>query len=136
MNNEIFFSRPQYFALLTRLDEIWKKLCAFKVMAHTGHLYLDAHDVITMFPISLRTLERWRQKGLNPYYKTGNSIFYLAEDILAYAKFKGKHYIPTAKDLSSNEPQPSTDLQPLSDKDLKERHRLMLLNIKLHHFPP
>jgi len=133
---DIIFSRQQYFALITRLEEIWKKVSGFKVMAQTGHLYLDAHDVITMFPISLRTLERWRQKGLIPFYKTGNSIFYLAEDILAKAKYKGKHYIPQAKDLSSNEPQLSADLQPLSDKDLQERHRLMLLKIKLHQFPP
>lgn len=42
---------------------------------------LDRQDLLQMFPISPRTLQYWRTKGMLPYSKIGGKIFYKMSDV-------------------------------------------------------
>lgn len=42
---------------------------------------LDCQDMLQLFHISVRTLQHWRTKGLLPYSKIGNKIYYRAADV-------------------------------------------------------
>jgi hypothetical protein len=42
---------------------------------------LDRQDILQMFPISVRTLQYWRTKGILPHSKIGNKIFYRQKDV-------------------------------------------------------
>ncbi|KIA83651.1 hypothetical protein OA84_09210 [Kaistella solincola] len=42
----------------------------------------DNADMMQLFHVSGRTLQRWRKEGIVPYKKIGGKIFYLAEDVL------------------------------------------------------
>jgi hypothetical protein len=42
---------------------------------------LDRQDILQMFPISVRTLQYWRTKGVLPYSKIGGKIFYKLSDV-------------------------------------------------------
>ena len=42
---------------------------------------LDRQDILQMLHISVRTLQYWRTKGILPYSKIGNKIFYRQSDV-------------------------------------------------------
>ena len=42
---------------------------------------LDRQDILQMMHISPRTLDTWRAKGILPYSKIGNIIFYRLSDV-------------------------------------------------------
>ncbi len=45
--------------------------------------WLDKQDLLQALHISERTLQYWRSKGLLPFCKVGNKIFYYIYDVVA-----------------------------------------------------
>jgi hypothetical protein len=123
--NEIFISRQQFDALISRVEEIRDHLPALKPAAPLTESYLEAHDITRLYHISTRTLERWRQQGRLPYHKIGNFIYFNAEDIRGRLVDLGKRPGLT---LASSVCR--------SDKELRERHRVLLLTRRFYKVPP
>ena len=44
-------------------------------------VWLDKQNILQMLPISARTLQRWRSKGILPYHKIDGRILYKLSDI-------------------------------------------------------
>ena len=42
---------------------------------------LDRQNVLQLFHISVRTLQKWRSKHILPYIRIGNKIYYRQSDI-------------------------------------------------------
>jgi len=42
---------------------------------------LDRQDLLQLFHISVRTLQNWRTKGILPYSKIRNKIYYRQSDV-------------------------------------------------------
>lgn len=114
---DILFSRQQFNALISRLDDIRNNVSVFKQKANPGTGCMEAHDIIRQFNISKRTLERWRQTGRVPFHKVGNFFYFNTDDIVGQI---GRKSMPSVKD---------PDESPcLSDKELRDRHRVALIN--------
>ncbi|MGN6163637.1 MAG: helix-turn-helix domain-containing protein [Flavisolibacter sp.] len=43
----------------------------------------DGQELMLTLHISIRTLQYWRSKGILPYYKIGNKIYYRQKDVEA-----------------------------------------------------
>lgn len=43
--------------------------------------YLDTFDMMQLFNVTPRTLQRWRTEGIVKARKVGGRIYYLAEDV-------------------------------------------------------
>ena len=43
--------------------------------------YYDNADMMQLFNVSSRTLQRWRDEGVVPFKKLGGKIFYLAKKV-------------------------------------------------------
>lgn len=43
--------------------------------------YYDNADMMQLFNVSLRTLQRWRDEGTIPFKKIHGKIFYVAEEV-------------------------------------------------------
>lgn len=43
--------------------------------------YYDNADMMQLFSVSSRTLQRWRDDGIVPFKKLGGKIFYLAKRV-------------------------------------------------------
>ena len=74
---DILFSRQQFSALINRLEDIRNNVSALKLKALDAPAYIEAHDIIRLYHISKRTLERWRQNGRIPFNKVGNFFYYM-----------------------------------------------------------
>lgn len=53
--------------------------------------YYDTFDMIQLFNVTERTLQRWRTEGTVPYTKMGRRIYYIADDIERVMREKGKN---------------------------------------------
>ena len=69
--------------LIVRLSEIEKKVTLLCSPARDAGLkkWLDNRDVCEALRISKRTLQVYREKGLLPYTRIKNKIFYRPEDV-------------------------------------------------------
>jgi hypothetical protein len=45
-------------------------------------IWLDNHDLLKMFPVSARTLQRWRSSNTLPYYKINGKILYKKPEVM------------------------------------------------------
>ena len=45
--------------------------------------WLDRQDLLQLFHVSVRTLQKWRSNGILPYSKIGNKIYYRRSDVEA-----------------------------------------------------
>ncbi len=43
--------------------------------------YYDNADMMELFKVSLRTLQRWRDDGIIPFKKVGGKIYYLSDKV-------------------------------------------------------
>lgn len=43
--------------------------------------YYDNADMMQLFNVSLRTLQRWRDEGIIPFKKVGGKIYYLSDKV-------------------------------------------------------
>ena len=43
--------------------------------------YYDNADMMQMFNVTARTLQRWRQERLIPFKKLGGKIYYLSDEV-------------------------------------------------------
>lgn len=69
--------------LIVRLSEIEKKMTRLCSPAGDAGLkkWMDNRDVCEVLRISKRTLQVYREKGLLPYTRIKNKIFYRPEDV-------------------------------------------------------
>ena len=69
--------------LIVRLSEIEKKVTRLCSPARDAGLkkWMDNRDVCEVLRISKRTLQVYREKGLLPYTRIKNKIFYRPEDV-------------------------------------------------------
>lgn len=69
--------------LIVRLSEIEKKVTRLCSPAGDAGLkkWMDNRDVCEVLRISKRTLQVYREKGLLPYTRIKNKIFYRTEDV-------------------------------------------------------
>ena len=69
--------------LIVRLSEIEKKVTRLCSPAGDAGLkkWMDNRDVCEVLRISKRTLQVYREKGLLPYTRIKNKIFYRPEDV-------------------------------------------------------
>ena len=116
---DIFFSRQQFDALMNRLDDIRNNVSGLKLKTQEVPEYIEAHDIIRLYHISKRTLERWRQIGRIPFNKVGNFFYYNKKDILGQFRLK-------EKEADLNVPV----LPCLTDMEILNRHRKALLTKK------
>ena len=49
----------------------------------TDEKLYDGQEIMQILKISIRTLQYWRSKGVIPYYKVRNKIYYRQKDIEA-----------------------------------------------------
>jgi hypothetical protein len=122
---DIIFSRQQWDALISRLDEIRNKLAVLKPKEPDVQGCMEAHDVMRKYHMSKRTLERWRQTGRLPFHKVGNFFYFKVEDI------EGA--------IASRDKQPVLSVSKavcVSDRELRNRHRAMLLTRRNYKKPP
>jgi hypothetical protein len=122
---DLIFSRQQWDALISRLDEIRNKLAVLKPKEPVIEGCMEAHDVTRVYHISRRTLDRWRQTGRVPFHKVGNFVYFKVEDILGQIGPKDKRPVLSVSDGGC-----------VSDKELRDRHRRMLLTRKFYKMPP
>ena len=90
--DEILFSRQQFNALINRLEDIRNNVSGLKLKAQDTPEYIEAHDIIRLYHISKRTLERWRQTGRIPFNKVGNFFYYNTKDILGQIRLKENQF--------------------------------------------
>lgn len=121
---DIIFSRQQFSALINRLEGIRNDVSALKIKAPDAPAYIEAHDIIRLYHISKRTLERWRQIGRIPFNKVGNFFYYNTEDILGQIRLK-----------ESRSALDTPVLPCLSDKEIQNRHRKALLTRRYFKVP-
>ena len=122
---DLIFSRQQWDALISRLDEIRNKLAVLKPKEPVSQGCMEAHDIMRQYHISKRTLERWRQSGRVPFHKVGNFVYFNVEDIQGQIGARDKRPVLAVSESVC-----------VSDKELKDRHRAMLLTRKYYKVPP
>jgi len=121
---DIFFSRQQFNALVNRLEDIRNNVSGLKLKTQDTPEYIEAHDIIRLYHISKRTLERWRQFGRIPFNKVGNFFYYNTKDILGQVKLKEKG------------PDLDVPVLPcLDEKEILNRHRKALLTRRYFKVP-
>ena len=49
----------------------------------TDEKLYDGQEIMQILKISIRTLQYWRSKGVIPYYKVRNKIYYRQKDVEA-----------------------------------------------------
>jgi hypothetical protein len=118
------FSRQQYDTLILRLKDISDKLSILTHKEPSGDGYLEAHEIIRQYHISKRTLERWRASGQVPFRKTGNLFYFNVDEILGRVTHKGKQHVSVVGDDVC-----------VSEKQMRERHRRMLLSRRFYKVP-
>ena len=122
--DEILFSRQQFNALINRLEDIRNNVSGLKLKAQDTPEYIEAHDIIRLYHISKRTLERWRQTGRIPFNKVGNFFYYNTKDILGQIRLKENQFAV------------ATPILPcLDEKDILNRHRKALLTRRYFKVP-
>lgn len=90
LDNEDFLSWME--KLSSKLTEIGQDI---KTMMNTSDILednekiLDNQDLCFLFKVSKRTLQRYRDKGILPYFKVGERVYYKASDIREFVKRYG-----------------------------------------------
>jgi hypothetical protein len=79
---ELLFSQKQYQALISRLTEISDDVTSIKLMSGPGTGYLDTADLIQLFQVTNRSIQRWRKSGRLPYIRIGRKYYYKADTLL------------------------------------------------------
>jgi len=78
MNDNAKFE--QILVKMEKLEEMLKKLTAKKDILKSGDL-MDNTDMCLLLGITKRTLQRYRQKGLVPYYMMSGKPYYKPEEV-------------------------------------------------------
>jgi ABC-type microcin C transport system permease subunit YejB len=79
--------------LLSRFDKIDKTLERNSKLkdCFEGDALLDNHDLCKLFGVTKRTIARYRQKKLLPYYTYDNGrVYYKASEVEKFMKKKGR----------------------------------------------
>ncbi|NDV79425.1 helix-turn-helix domain-containing protein [Dysgonomonas sp. 511] len=90
LDNDDFLSWME--KLSSKLNEIGKDL---KSLVNTSDILednekiLDNQDLCFLFKVSKRTLQRYRDKGILPYFKVEERVYYKASDIREFVKKYG-----------------------------------------------
>ncbi|RFN58155.1 helix-turn-helix domain-containing protein [Marixanthomonas ophiurae] len=61
-----------------------------------GVTLLTDHDLAKLFKVSLSSVYRWRKQKLLPYFKMGNTCYYVQEVIVPLLVAKGSRGLQTA----------------------------------------
>jgi predicted lipase len=80
-------SKEQYMELITRLDNITKRLDNKKET--TKDKFMDNQDFQALMKISKRTAQTWRDEGQISFSQVGNKIYYKLSDV---EKFLDENY--------------------------------------------
>lgn len=123
--HDILLSRQQFDALIVRLDDIREYLSVLRPKAPITTGCMEGHDITRQYHISKRTLERWRQSGRVPFHKIGNFFYYNTNDIL------GRIGQPENKAVL-----PPDESAGLSNREIRDRHRVALLGRRYFKVPP
>jgi len=83
---DILFSRKQYQAVVTRLDEMKDDVTSIKLKSNKEKEYLDNFDLMQLLHVSYRTVQRWRRSGNLPYRKIGKKFYYKADYVMDLCK--------------------------------------------------
>jgi DNA-binding transcriptional MerR regulator len=78
--------------LLSRFDKLDKKLDRMNKLKECfdGDELLDNHDLCKLFGVTKRTIARYRQKKLLPYYTYDNGrVYYKSSEVEKFMKKKG-----------------------------------------------
>jgi predicted site-specific integrase-resolvase len=86
---------------------------------------MEAHDVMIKYHMSKRTLDRWRHEGRVPFHKVGNFVYFNEEDIRGQIMTRDKRPVLSVSEGVC-----------VSDKELRDRHKAMLLTRKFYKVPP
>jgi len=88
---EDFFEELKKF-FMSRFDRIEKKLDRLAKIkdAMNGEKILDNQDMCQLLGITKRSLARYRQKKIIPYYQGDRKTYYKASEVQAFLKNKGK----------------------------------------------
>lgn len=79
--------------LLSRFDKVDKTLDRMNKLkdCFDGDTLLDNHDLCNLLGVTKRTIARYRQKKLIPYYTFDDGrVYYKASDVEKFMKVKGK----------------------------------------------
>lgn len=90
MDNKSFEEWMQI--LLSRFDKIDKTLNNMNKLKECfeGDVLLDNYDLCKLFGVTKRTIARYRQKKLLPYYTYDNGrVYYKASEVEKFMKKKG-----------------------------------------------
>ena len=80
-------SKEQYMELITRLDDITKRLDNKNESAKDK--FMDNQEFQTLMKISKRTAQTWRDEGRISFSQVGNKIYYKLSDV---EKFLNENY--------------------------------------------
>lgn len=75
----IIFSKEQFDAMMSRIDEIHQKI--HQKTLPKQEVFLDNDEFIKMMKISRRTAQTWRDEGRVSFSQVGNKIYYKLSDI-------------------------------------------------------
>ena len=86
-------------AIERRMEHIQQTLDAMAKTRGTfdGDTLLDNHDLCMMLNFTKRTLARYRQKRLIPFYKIDRRVFYRAAEIREFMKKSNRRECATSK---------------------------------------
>lgn len=79
--------------LLSRFDKVDKTLDRMNKLkdCFDGDTLLDNHDLCNLLGVTKRTIARYKQKKLIPYYTFDDGrVYYKASDVEKFMKVKGK----------------------------------------------
>jgi len=85
---DILLSQKQYYALLSRLDEINDDVASIKIKTRSEARYIDNADLLKILHVTNRTIQRWRKSGRLPYIKIGNRFYYRVDLVLDCFKLR------------------------------------------------
>ena len=74
--------------LLDKLEEVGKDVKSLQTNPEVmpGDKLLDNQDLAFLLKASFRTLQRYRAKGVLPYFNIGRKTYYRASDIRAFVR--------------------------------------------------
>lgn len=75
----IIFSKEQFDAMMSRINEIHQKI--HQKTLSKQEVFLDNDEFIKMMKISRRTAQTWRDEGRVSFSQVGNKIYYKLSDI-------------------------------------------------------
>ncbi|WP_121967474.1 helix-turn-helix domain-containing protein [Myroides sp. N17-2] len=85
--------------IMTRFDHLSEHIKDLPIKSQTidGEELLDSQDVMSLFKISPRSLQRYRSDGKLPYYTISGKLYYKRSDVNQFIRECFKHPVRKSK---------------------------------------